>query len=249
MEEFLERLRAAYLTAKQSKCVFGFQSLECLGHIAGEEKLLPVPEKVAAIQEFSTPTTKKQVRSFLGLVGFYRRFIPNFSAIAAPLTDLTRKGQPNKCIWGQQQENVFTSLKYALIATPVLKLPDMSKPFILQTDASEDAGVGAVLLQEEDGVKKPVFYACQKLKSHQLSYSTIEKKCYAIVWAVQKFQRYLYGKEFLLETDHQPLVYCSHVKVSNARLMVWALLLQPYIFRIVAIKGSKNVSADCLSRL
>lgn len=165
MEEFLERLRAANLTAKPSKCFIGFQSLEFLGHIAGEEKLLPVPEKVAAIQEFSTPTTKKQVRSFLGLVGFYRRFIPNFSAIAAPLTDLTRKGQPNKCIWGQQQENAFTSLKYALMVTPVLKLPDISKPFILQTDAS-DAGVGAVLLQEEDGVKKPVFYASQKLKSH-----------------------------------------------------------------------------------
>lgn len=190
VEEFLERLRAANLTAKPSKCFIGFQSLECLGHIAGEEKLLPVPEKVAAIQEFSTPTTKKQVRSFLGLVGFYRRFIPNFSAIAAPLTDLTRKGQPNKCICGQQQENALTSLKYALMVTPVLKLPDISKPFILQTDAS-DAGVGAELLQEEDGVKKPVFYASQKLKSHQLSYSTIEKECYAIVWAVQKFQRYL----------------------------------------------------------
>lgn len=248
VEECLERLRAANLTAKPSKCFIGFQSLECLGHIAGEEKLLPVPEKVAAIQEFSPPTTKEQVRSFLGLVGFYRRFIPNFSAIAAPLTDLTRKGQPNKCIWGQQQENAFTSLKYALMVTPVLKLPDISKPFILQTDAS-DAGVGAVLLQEEDGVKKPVFYASQKLKSHQLSYSTIEKECYAIVWAVQKFQRYLYGKEFLLETDHQPLVYLSHAKVSNARLMRWALLLQPYRFRIVAIKGSENVGADCLSRL
>nr|XP_034325279.1 uncharacterized protein LOC105323550 isoform X4 [Crassostrea gigas] len=192
VEEFLERLRAANLTAKPSKCYIGFQSLECLGHIAGEEKLLPVPEKVAAIQEFTPPTTKKQVRSFLGLVGFYRRFIPNFSAIAAPLTDLTRKGQPNKCIWGQQQENAFTSLKYALMVTPVLKLPDISKPFILQTDAS-DAGVGAVLLQEEDGVKKPVFYASQKLKSHQLSYSTIEKECYAIVWAVQKFQRFQQG--------------------------------------------------------
>lgn len=100
--------------------------LKCLGHIVEEKKLLPVQEKVVAVQEFSKPTAKKQVRSFLGLVGFYRRFIPNFSAIAAPLTDLTRKGQRNKFIWGQQQENAFTSLKYALLVTPVLKLPDMS---------------------------------------------------------------------------------------------------------------------------
>lgn len=103
------------------------------------------------------------------------------------------------------------SLKYTLMVT--------------QKDAL-DAGVGAVLLEEEDGVKKPDIYVNQKLKSHQLSYSTIEKKCYAIVWVVQKFQRYLYGREFLLETDHQPLVYLSHAKISNASLVRWELLLQ-----------------------
>ena len=104
------------------------------------------------------------------------------------------------------------------MVTPVLKLPDMNEPFILQTLAF-DAGVGAVLLQEKDGIKKPVVYASQTLNSLQMSYSTIEKECYAIVWAVQKFQRYLYGHELLLETDHQPLVYLSHAKVSNAGLM------------------------------
>lgn len=110
VREFLERLRVANLTAKPSKCFIGFQSLECLGHIAGDKKnLQPVPEKVTAIKRFARPTTKKQVRSFLGLVGFYRKFIPNFSAIAAPLTDLTRKGQPNKVIWKGQQENAFVS--------------------------------------------------------------------------------------------------------------------------------------------
>ena len=98
------------------------------------------------------------------------------------------------------------SLKYALMVTLVLKLPDVNEPFILQTDAS-DAGVGAVLLQEKDGIKKPVAHASQKMKSPQMFYSTIEKECYAIVWAVHKFQRYLYGHEFLLETDHQPFVY------------------------------------------
>ena len=205
-------------------------------------------KKVTAIQRFAQPTIKKQVRSFLGLVGFYRKFIPNFSAIPAPLTDFTRKEKPNKVIWKEQQENAFVSLKYALMVTSVLKLPDVNETFILQTDAS-DAGVGAVLLQEEDCIKKPVAYASQKLKSPQMSNSTIEKECYVIVWAVQKFQRYLYGREFHLETDHQPLVYLSHAKVSNARLMRWALLLQPYRFRFVSIKGSENVGADSLRRL
>ena len=134
------------------------------------------------------------------------------------------------------------------MVTPVLKLPNLNDTFILQTDAS-DVGVGAVLLQYEDGVKKPVAYASKKLNKAQVNYSTIEKECFAIIWAVQKFCRFLYGKEFLLETDHQPLVYLTNAKMSNARLMRWALLLQPFRFRIVSIKGSKNVGADCLSRL
>ncbi|XP_062613758.1 uncharacterized protein LOC134275492 [Saccostrea cucullata] len=169
-------------------------------------------------------------------------------AIASPLSDLTKKGQPNKVIWREPQEYAFITLKNALTVTPVLKLPDLNESFVLQTDAS-DRGVGAVLMQYEDGVKKPVAYASKKLSKCQVNYSTIEKECYAIIWAVQKFRRYLYGKEFLLETDHQPLVYLTKAKVSNARLMRWALLLQPYRFRIISIKGSENVGADCLSRI
>lgn len=175
VRELLQRLRAANLTVIPSKCFIGYRSLECLGHIAGDEKLRSLPDKVTALQNFNRPSTKKQ------------------------------------------------------------------------TDAS-DVGV-AVLLQYEDGVKKPVAYASKKLSKSQVNYSTIEKECYAIAWAVQKFQRYLYGQEFYLETDHQPLVYLSKSKVLNARLMRWALVLQPYRFRTIAIKGSENVGAYCLSRL
>ncbi|XP_061184347.1 uncharacterized protein LOC133192347 [Saccostrea echinata] len=248
IQNLLQRLRAANVTAKPSKCFIGYRSLECLGHIAGNEELRPLPDKVSAIHNFSQPLTKKQVRSFLGLVGFYRKFIPNFSAVASPLTDLTKKGQPNKVTWGPPQENAFITLKTALTVTPVLKLPVLNETFVLQTDAS-DRGVGAVLIQYENGMKKPVAYASKKLSKCQVNYSTIEKECYAIIWAVQKFRRYLYGKEFLLETDHQPLVYLTKAKVSNARVMRWALLLQPYRFRIISIKGSENVGADCLSRM
>lgn len=103
-------------------------------------------------------------------------------------------------VWGDPQENAFITLKSSLTVTPILKIPNLSETFVLQTDAS-DVGVGAVLLQYEDGVKKPVAYASKKLSKSQVNYSTIEKVCYAIVWAVQKFQRYLYGQEFYLETD------------------------------------------------
>ena len=111
-----------------------------------------------------------------------------------------------------------------------------------------DTGIGAVLLQREDNTDFPVAYASRKLLPRECSYSTIERECLAIVWAVQKFQTYLYGREFVLETDHQPLVYLQRAKVTNSRILRWALSLQPYRFRIECIKGSDNVGADYLSR-
>ena len=246
--ELLVRLKGANLTARPSKCSIGYGSLECLGHFVGDDKLKPHPDKVKAMGEAPRPVTKKQVRSFLGLVGFYRKFIPNFSCIALPLTDLTKKGQPSTVVWENAQENAFQSLRCALVRFPILKLPDFTKIFVLMTDAS-DRGIGAVLMQYQENSKMPIAYASRKLKKSEVAYSTIEKECLAIVWAVQKFQRYLYGREFILETDHQPLTYLNKKKVENARLMRWALALQPYRFRIVAVKGIDNVGADYLSRV
>lgn len=141
----------------------------------------------------------------------------------------------------------FQTLKSSITTSPVLKLPDLSKVFIVQTDSS-DRGLGAVLLQEEGDFKLPVAYASRKLKTSEEHYSTIEKECLGIIWSVQKFHRYLYGKEFILETDHHPLMYLNKTKLVNSRLMRWALLLQPYRFRIIAIRGKDNVGADYLSR-
>ncbi|CAG2250028.1 unnamed protein product [Mytilus edulis] len=143
---------------------------------------------------------------------------PNFSCIALPLTDLTKKGQPSTVVWENAQENAFQSLRCALVRFPILKLPDFTKIFVLMTDAS-DRGIGAVLMQYQENSKMPIAYASRKLKKSEVAYSTIEKECLAIVWAVQKFQRYLYGREFILETDHQPLTYLNKKKVENARLM------------------------------
>ena len=190
----------------------------------------------------------KQVRSFLGLVGYYRKFIPNFSAISAPLSDLTKNGQPNKIRWEQEQENAFVSLINQLSQSPILCLPNFEKEFILQTDAS-DTGIGAVLLQEYGGYKFPIYFASKKLLDRERRYSVIEKECLAIVWSIQKFQSYLYGKEFCLETDHRPLIYLNKAKVANARLMRWALTLKPFKMRLESITGTENHGTDFLSRM
>ncbi|XP_033739239.1 uncharacterized protein LOC117326590 [Pecten maximus] len=248
LRELFVRLRNANITARPTKCALGFQSLECLGHMIGEQHLQPNPDKVKAILDAKIPETKKQVRSFIGLAGFYRKFVPNFATIAVPLTDLTKKGQPNKVIWNEPQDLAFNTLKKILSTGPVLKLPDLNAEFILRTDAS-DYGVGAILLQEEDGVLHPVAYMSRKLKGGELAYSVIEKECLAVVWGICKFQKYLYGRQFILETDHQPLLYLNRLKGTNSRLMRWALQLQPHRFRIRAIKGMDNVGADFLSRV
>ncbi|XP_069108942.1 uncharacterized protein [Argopecten irradians] len=248
LNELFARLRKAGLTARPTKCALGYDSLECLGHIVGQQRLLPNPDKVRAILEADRPVTKKQVRSFLGLAGFYRKFIPNFAVTAVPLTDLTKKGMPNHIIWEDPQERAFETLKKMLATSPILKLPDLEEEFILQTDAS-DYGIGAILLQKEEDHLLPVAYASRKLKDSERAYAVVEKECLAVVWAVQKFQKYLYGREFVLETDHQPLVYLNKMKGVNSRLMRWALQLQPYRIKIRAIRGRDNVGADFLSRM
>ena len=147
LEELLRRLRKAGLTVKPSKCVFGAESVEFLGHCIGRDWITINEDNLEKIRTAPRPTTKMEVRSFLG--NYYRAHISTFAAVAAPLTDLTRKGQPNKIQWEQAQEKAFSSLQDCLLKRPILKLQDHSKPFILQTDAS-NFGLGAALMQEHD---------------------------------------------------------------------------------------------------
>jgi len=144
-------------------------------------------------------------------VGYYRAFVPNFAAIAAPLCDLTKKGAPEKLSWTDVQEQAFQALKRHVCVHPVLCLPDMSKPFILQTDATAE-GLGAVLLQEVEGVKHPVAFARKKLLPPEKNHSCIERKAFAIIWEVQTFHNYLMGMHFLLETDRHLLQYLDRAK-------------------------------------
>ena len=251
LRQVLDRLRSAKLTAKPSKCMIGYDSIECLGHNIVGQTVRPQEDKIQAIRDAPRPSTKRQIKSFLGLAGYYRRFIPNFSSIASPLTDLTKKNRPNSIKdWQDHNERAFQTLENRLTSSPILRLPvfQEGKPFVLRTDAS-DIGLGAVLLQDFEGEGRlPIAYASKKLLPRERNFSVIEKECLGIIWGVEKFRKYLYGVEFLLETDHKPLSYMQTAKVLNPRIMRWAMKLQPYRFRIVAIRSRDNLGADYLSR-
>ena len=248
LREFLGRVRRAKLTVRPSKCEMGFENMEFVGHEVKKSEIGLHADNIKKIREAPRPKTKTQVRSFLGLTGFYRGYIDKYAEIAEPLTDLTKKKSPNVIKWGETQEKAFSILKRLLVAEPILRLPDMTKPFLLRTDTS-DAGIGAVLLQQHEGKLFPVAYASKKLLPRERNYSIMEKECLAVVWAVKRFNVYLYGAPFVLQTDHQPLAYLNRAKFTNGRITRWALFLQPYSITIEAIKGSQNVGADYMSRV
>ena len=247
LEELFKRIKSANLTVRPTKCKFGYTKVDFLGRHVGEGEIEFHENNVEKIKAAKPPQTKKEVRSLLGLTGYYRNYIPNYATIAVPLTDLTKEGSPNKVEWGDSQQKAFESLKAHLMNRPILRLPDMTKDFILRTDASDQA-VGAVLLQECCDELFSVAFTSKKFTEREKRYSTMEKECLALVWAVKKFQVYLYGKTFTLQTDHQPLVYLDKCKVENARMMRWALFLMSYPMHIEAMKGVVNVGADFMSR-
>ncbi|XP_053406591.1 uncharacterized protein LOC128559314 [Mercenaria mercenaria] len=247
LRNLFTRIREARLTVKPSKCMIGFGSISFTGHVVGDG-MMQMEDELDKIRSADRPETKTQLRSFLGLAGYYRKFIGSFAEIAAPLTDLTKKGQPNKIVWRPDHETAFRTLKQLLTRAPILRLPDFSKPFVLQCDAS-DTGVRAALLQRFDDGLFPIAYASKKLLKREKNYSVIERECLAMVFGIKKFHKYLYGQQFELQTDHAPLTYIQRCKVESGRIMRWALFLQNYKFRIEAVKGTDNVCADYLSRL
>eukprot|EP00745_Piridium_sociabile_P043738 TRINITY_DN8997_c0_g2_i9.p1 TRINITY_DN8997_c0_g2~~TRINITY_DN8997_c0_g2_i9.p1 ORF type:complete len:902 (-),score=147.63 TRINITY_DN8997_c0_g2_i9:1001-3472(-) len=245
----LARLRSFNLTARPSKIQAGFRTLEFLGHIVGDGSLRPEDGKVKKILRISTPTTRKQVRSILGLMSFYRRYIPGFATLSAPLTDLTKdNGRTSRSIaWTPGCATALQQIQEVLSEKPVLLLPRLDTQFVLRTDASS-VGLGAVLLQEYEDVLHPVIFASRKLLQREKNYSTIERECLAIVWAVQKFIRFLWGVRFVLQTDHRPLTFLRSSSFKNARIMRWALSLQEFAFEVQPVPGPANTFADMLSR-
>ncbi|KAK7091587.1 hypothetical protein V1264_009251 [Littorina saxatilis] len=248
LRELFSRLTKANLTVRPSKCILGTDNVDFIGHSLKEGQKGLLLENVTKILNAPRPETKKQVRSFLGLAGYYREFIPNFAAITAPLSDMTRKGCPNRILWGPAQEKAYQTVRDLMSRDPVLRLPDTAKEFILRTDAS-DEGIGAMLMQEHGGKPFPVSYASKKLSGAEKNYSTMEKECLAIVWGIKKFELYLQGVKFVLQTDHKPLTYLNSAKFVNNRIMRWVMYLQNFDMRVESIKGSDNVGADFLSRV
>ncbi|XP_078241956.1 uncharacterized protein LOC144586864 [Pogona vitticeps] len=233
---------------KENKLQLGSPEIKCLGHIVGGGVVGPLEAKMEAVRDWPRPNTKKKVKSFLGLVGYYRKFIPRFSEIAAPLTDLTRKKTDDRIPWTSDCGEAFQRLREALVDCPVLCAPDFDREFIIYTDAS-NSGVGAVLCQEdENGDQHPVSYLSRKLQKGERHLATVEKECLAIVYAIQKAKPYIWGRHFILCTDHSPLQWLKTMKTHNSKLMRWALNLQDYDFEVKVVRGSVNCVADALSR-
>lgn len=242
-----EQFRRANLTLNVAKSRFCVTEVEYLGDIIGNGGIATDPKKVDAIKTWPSPKTIKQVRSFLGLVGWYRRFISNFSELVFPITEVlsTKK----KFLWTDAAETAFQNLKNVITSAPVLQNPDFSKKFFVHCDAS-DCGVGAVLVQlSHDNVERPVAFMSKKLNTAQRNYSVTERECLAAVLAIEKFRCYLELQEFELITDHASLLWLMRQPNLKGRLARWAMRLQGYRFSVSHRRGSENIVPDALSRM
>ncbi|KAJ0745438.1 putative nucleotidyltransferase, Ribonuclease H [Helianthus annuus] len=241
LQTVLQLMRDNSLKAKRSKCSFAGGKVEYLGHVITEKGVSTDPTKLIAIQEWPTPGTIKELRGFLGLAGYYRRFIKNFGVLAKPLTELLRK---DNFKWNDSTQQAFLILKQALSTPPVLKLPDFSKTFIVETDASAK-GMGAVLMQEGH----PLAFISKALSNKQQSLSVYEKELMAIIMAVKHWHHYLVAKHFVIKTDHQSLKHLLEQKIVTPLQQKWLSKLLGYDYEISYKKGVENVAADALSRM
>jgi hypothetical protein len=240
VRKVLQTLKQHQLYAKQSKCRFGVAEIDYLGHLISEKGVRPDPMKIQAMLKWSIPSTIKSLRGFLGLTGYYRKFIRGYGMIAAPLTQLLKK---NSFQWSTQATEAFNQLKQAVTSPPVLRLPDFTLPFVIECDAS-GTGLGAVLMQQG----QPIAFFSQALKGRALFYSTYENELLSLVSAVQRWRPYLLGQTFKVKTDHQSLKFLLEQKVGTVSQQRWITKLLGYDFTIEYKKGTENRVADALSR-
>lgn len=245
LKDVFQRMREYNLTVNGKKCRFCCSSIKYLGHFITPEGLKVDPDKTAAISNLPTPTNLRHLVSFLQTCSWYRRFIENFSAIAEPLTKLSKKNVQWE--WTEKQDTAYKELKHRLTSTPVLRQADTSKPYIIKTDASNYA-LGAVLVQGEGQEEHPVEYASRLLKPAEKNYTTTEREALAVVWAISKFRGYIEGLPITVITDHQALKWLMNLKSPSGRLARWALQLQVHDITIKYAPGRTNVVADALSR-
>ena len=241
-----EKLCHAKLSMKLSKCHFFAKEIQYLGHILGVEGIRPVPAKTEAIKAMHPPVNPKQVHAFLGLVGYYRKIIKNFAKIAKPLTMLTRMDV--KFEWRETHHCAFMKLKDTIIQAPILRYLDTTKPYIMYTDASDNA-CGAQLSQMHNEAEFPVAFLSHTFTDTQQRWSTPEQEAYGIYFAIKKWNYYLQGADIIVRNDHKPLAWFLNGKNENTKINRWGLELTSYNITFEWISGVKNKATDCLSRL
>lgn len=246
LRKVIKRIYEAGLTISEDKSIFCQSEVRYLGFKVNEFGLQPDQEKVAPVLEFPPPKNLKQLRRFLGMTSWYRRFIQDYASLAEPLNRLLRKNSP--WVWSDEQTKSFEALKRALTAYPILSCPDFSLPFVLQTDAST-CGLGAVLTQVINGEERVIAFASRTLSGPERKYSTTELECLAIVWSIGKFRHYLEGFHFKVITDHSSLRWLHNLHNPTGRLARWCLELLEYSFEVEHRKGALHKVPDALSRM
>ena len=240
LKAVISKLRAAGLKLKPTKCDLFKQQINYLGHVVSKEGVSTDPDKITAVTEWPQPTTVTEVRSFLGFVSYYRRFIPNFSKVAKPLNQLLQnlEGTPSqkkkfKVYWGPEQQEAFETLQKLCTKSPILAYADFKAPFVLHTDASGD-GLGAVLYQVQDGQKRVIAYASRSLSKSERNYPVHKLEFLALKWAItDKFHEYLYGSEFQVFTDNNPLTYVLTTAKLDATGHRWVAALSNYMLALL----------------
>ena len=254
MRQLFQRLKEADLKLNREKCNFFKSHIQYLGHLISGEGIKPLPEKLESIKEMPPPTTPKEIKQYLGLLGYYRKFIPRFTDVARPLTKLTRLDQPFK--WSDKCQASFELLKEALIKEPILRFPDPNKPYTLYTDASKYAW-SCVLTQQythnmdnrQIVVNHPITYVSGLFKGSQLNWAALTKEAYAIYMSIKKLTYYLEDAEITLRSDHLPLKRFLQRNTLNTKVNNWAVEISPFKITFEYIKGIKNTLVDTISRL
>lgn len=244
LAEVFEALRENNLKLQTNKCQFLRKEISYLGHVVSEQGVATNPSKVSAIVEMPRPKNAKELKSFIAMVNFFRNFISGFSAIVDPMNNLLRKGVP--FVWSELCEKSFVFLKQCLVSAPILAYPDFTKTFYLTTDASNKC-LGSILSQIHEGRERAIAYGSRKLNDAEKNYNTTERELLAIVWAIQCFRHLLYGRHFVVYSDHKPLLGDS--KVPSLRILKYKIKLADYCYDLRFISGKSNVISDCLSRI
>lgn len=247
LKEVFKKISDAKLKLHSQKSKFLRKETEFLGHIVTDQGIKPNPDKIIAIKKFPLPRSKREIKSFLGLLGYYRKFIKDMARITKPLT-AQLKGDRKSVTIDQEYVDTFEKCKTLLCNDPLLQYPDFSKRFILTTDASNVA-LGAVLSQGPLGSDKPVCFASRTLSDTERNYATVEKEMLAIIWAVKYFRPYLFGRSFVIITDHKPLTWLMSFKEPTSKIVRWRMQLAEYDYEVLYKKGSQNLVADALSRV